>query len=538
MEQDIAYSSKVLLGWPLPLSLRCCLCKIHGLCSSNNKHPSSGKEGARRVLLSCYNKRRDRVIEDEEITVSFWNGKRIKVPPGVAVWIPSAVWKRIVERLHLPISSRPKLKEYPHTTTTYIFNEQVPTLPFSMRHVDGLCKYRWPCCFVSPYYGQLNPYFGPQRACCLSTDIGGDTCCYQPKCQHWWPVASTTTKDVKDTKELELDDKPARLSLEPKREADKEATTAGSSHSSSSSSEDCESDKETCLSKSTMVDSAVNTDSSLWEMPRINSSEQVKPDWKYWKRSCPEPNHKKPGSSVSSNCFTDKKSECSISWLDLAPLGPSNQGAMFEAITSAPSRRLTVRDVLSHDNIKTSKGAQAAPVHEKLGESQREQFQREREALEQQRKAKLQQREWERKREEKAEQEYTSTQEQRRKTMSQHLQKEEKKIKERAEKEDRTLKAKQLAQLRRSLQRQTVAREDKEKEKHRQAHLQRVRQKLDEKEFHKHTAEETKERHAQEARRKRVDTHYKLLAEKLHETERQAQTRSGRQRMRARVRSM
>ncbi|XP_030055358.1 uncharacterized protein C11orf16 homolog [Microcaecilia unicolor] len=501
--------------------------------------PQLTRYGPGTVVLGIEMRDPLRVIEDEEITVSFWNGKKIKVPPGVAVWIPSAVWERIVERLHLPISSRPKLKEYPQNTTAYIFNDCAPTLPFHTCHLDGLCKHRWPYCFASPYYRQLHSYCGPQRTSCFPTNIERSTLCCQPKCQHWWPLASITTKDVKDTKEFELVNKPALLSLEPKKEAEKEDLTAVSSPSSSSSlSEDCESDKETCLSKSIMVDSAVNTDSSLWEMTKINSSEQVKPDWKYWKRSCPEPNHKKPGSSVSSNCFTDKKSECSISWLDLTPVGPSNQSAMFEAITSAPTRRLTVKEVLSHNDVTLSKGAPAAPVQEKLGESQREQFKREQEAIEQQRKTKLQQREWERKREEKAEQEYTSIQEHRRKKMLQQLQKEEKKIKERAEKEDHTLKVKQLTQLRRSLQRQTMAQDDRAKEERRQAHLQHVRQKLDEKEFHKHTAEEVKERHVQEARRKRVDTHYKLLAEKLHETERQAQTKSARQRIRARVRSM
>ncbi|XP_029438565.1 uncharacterized protein C11orf16 homolog isoform X2 [Rhinatrema bivittatum] len=501
--------------------------------------PQLLRYGPGTVVLGTETRDPLRAGEDEGITVSFWNGKRVKVPPGVAVRIPAAVWEQILTRLHLPISSRPKLGECPLNPTTYLLAEGVPTTPLLSCNPGCFYSHKWPHCFAPSYYSQLHPYYGHHRACWSPAHTGGSTCCCHPKCQPWWPLASPAAKEAEDPKEHELTKKPTLLCLEPpKQEAAPAAVSSPSSSSSSSSSSDTESDKGTCLTKSTMVDSAVNTDSSLWETPGIPAGERVRPDWKYWRRCHPEPNYRKPGSSVSSNCFTPKKSESGISWLDLSPLGPSNQGAMFEAIASSPGRRLTVRDVLSHDDAKPSQGSQAPPVQEKLGASQREQFEREQASIEQRRRQKLQQRERESRREQQAERQYTDIQELHRKKRLQHLQKEEEKRREKAQEESETLKAKQLAQLQRSLRKQTMAEEEKEKEQRRQAHLQHVRQKLDQRELRKCTADDIKEMRTQDARRKRVDTHYKLLAEKVYKTERQAQSKNAGRRTRQRGRSL
>lgn len=46
--------------------------------------------------------------KEGEITVHFWNGKTATVPRGGVRWVPPAVWKKAVERLHKPL-----IKEHP-----------------------------------------------------------------------------------------------------------------------------------------------------------------------------------------------------------------------------------------------------------------------------------------------------------------------------------------------------------------------------------------------------------------------------------------
>ncbi|RMC12229.1 hypothetical protein DUI87_09740 [Hirundo rustica rustica] len=49
--------------------------------------------------------------EDEEIMGRFWNDKQVKLPCGVALWIPPSLWERIVETIHMPFTSRDKVEE-------------------------------------------------------------------------------------------------------------------------------------------------------------------------------------------------------------------------------------------------------------------------------------------------------------------------------------------------------------------------------------------------------------------------------------------
>ncbi|XP_054828020.1 uncharacterized protein C11orf16 homolog isoform X3 [Eublepharis macularius] len=70
--------------------------------------PEQKRYGPGTVTLGIENRDPLRAKEDEEITVSFWNGKKVRVPLGVALWIPPTQWKRIVEMIHMPLSSRKK----------------------------------------------------------------------------------------------------------------------------------------------------------------------------------------------------------------------------------------------------------------------------------------------------------------------------------------------------------------------------------------------------------------------------------------------
>ncbi|XP_069479797.1 uncharacterized protein C11orf16 homolog isoform X2 [Ambystoma mexicanum] len=459
-----------------------------------------------------------RVTEDEEITVRFWNGKKAKVPLGVAVWIPPTEWERIARMIHFPLSSRrQEFIEHLPSTTTYVLTDRFSTAPVHTCNVDSFYRHRVSCnLLVPPHYS--HPYTG----CHLPVHTGC-SCCSHIKCNDWWPLTPTTTIHIKDNRMQESQSGHNAPRKDPERPKAKPVLSLSSSSpaSSASSDNDSESDNETCLTRSTMVDSGVNTDSSLWEKPKARVKDDSRPDWKYWKRIHPEPQHRKPGSSVSSNRFTDRfDSESKVfSGLDLPPSGPTNQSSMFETIPQSPSRRLTMKEVLNHKDFKQSPGPQGRPLVEQLGENQIEKEKQKQASIEYLRRKKMHHLEWESKREQQAEQQYNETQEHHRQKTLQHLQNEDMKVKDWATKRFQTMKAKHIAQQKASERMQTMSEEDKQREQRRLAHLQNVREKIDAKEFQKCTEEDVKEMKTQEARRKRVEDHYRQMAEKVYEAE-------------------
>ncbi|XP_069079755.1 uncharacterized protein C11orf16 homolog [Pleurodeles waltl] len=464
-----------------------------------------------------------RVTEDEEITVSFWNGKKAKVPLGVAIWIPPTEWERIVRMLHFPLSSRhQEFKEHVPRTTTYVQKDRFVSVPIHTCYLDGLYRQRWPCSVVSSHCSH------PLTSCHAPMHLGC-TCSSHSKCNDWWPLLPTTTIHIKNSSEKE----PDTRSVQPQKDQERAETkptissfSSSSSASSVSSDDDSESENETCLTRSTMVDSAVNTDYSLWEKPSAKSENGKKTDWKYWKRSHPEPHHRKPGSSVCSNRFSDRRFDPDskvFSGSDLSSAGPINQSSMFEAVLRSPSRRVTMKDVLFHNDFEKSSGPQGRPLIEQLGRNQIEQEKQKQTSIEYLRRKKHQHQDWESKREQEAEKKYSDTQETHRQKTQQHFQNEERKLKEQIAKRIQSLKVKQVAQQNASQRMQTLSEEEKQKEQRRLAHLKNVREKIDEREFQKCREEAEKELKTQESRRKRVDDHYKQMADKVFE----AETRSG-----------
>uniref|UniRef100_H3BBY0 Chromosome 11 open reading frame 16 n=1 Tax=Latimeria chalumnae TaxID=7897 RepID=H3BBY0_LATCH len=212
---------------------------------------------------------REAALEDEEITVKFWNGKIAKVPKDVAVWIPSSVFERIALELHMPLTTREKRSKKETEVGSDVFTYRPLTMPFHCCSLD--CAYK---CFW-PWYPTCHSYY-LHDTCHLPTYFRHH---WHPRCQQWWPLtpkynlnannAELLNKEISELKELEA----------PKKEI--------SSSSSSSS------DSDTYVTKSIMVDSAVNTDSSLLE--KQHTKHTSRPDWKYWERSHSEPHHKKPG---------------------------------------------------------------------------------------------------------------------------------------------------------------------------------------------------------------------------------------------------
>ncbi|CAM2115491.1 unnamed protein product [Caretta caretta] len=382
--------------------------------------PDLVRYGPGTILLGIETRDPLRASEDEEIMVYFWNDKKVKVPLGVALWIPPDMWERIVEMIHMPFSSRLKFMN-PHNTTS---------------------SYTSTCRFLR----------APIHSCALDDGL--------------------------------------------------------------------KSEEEMCLTKSTMVDSAIYTDSSLSEKPKLKDA--ARPEWKYWKRSHPKSHPRNPGISIpSSKCTKGKAESRAIFCLDMYPVAPTNQSAMFETIEQSQKKHFTLKDVLIHHDFKPSLGPQATPCLEKLGENQIERERQRKACMEQKRKKKFWQQTWEHEREQQAEEKYYTAQEHRRKKLLQHFENEDKKVKEQDIKQNQTMKTKQLTQQRTNLKMQTMAEDDRQKGQQRLAHLQQVKKTHDQREFNKCIAEEIKKKQSQEARRRRVETQYKLMAEKIFQDEKQ-----------------
>ncbi|XP_030416270.1 uncharacterized protein C11orf16 homolog [Gopherus evgoodei] len=485
--------------------------------------PDLVRYGPGTILLGIETRDPLRASEDEEIMVCFWNDKKVKVPLGVALWIPPDTWERIVEMIHMPFTSRLKLTNPLTTTSSYTSTCRLLKAPIhSCALDDGLSKYRWPWPWLWPFI--CPPFHGHCHSICCSPVHVGCICCSHPKFSAWRPLLSTSLLPQRSTKQQESNNKPTAQLLELESPKENEpaaaATIASSSSSSSSSSSDLGSEEEMGLTKSTVVDSAVNTDSSLFKKPKLKDA--ARPEWKYWKRNHAKSHPRNPGISIpSSKCTKGKAESRTIFSLDMHPVASTDHSAMFETIEQSPRRHLTLKDVLIHHDFKPSLGPQATPFLENLGENQIECERQRRACMEQKRKKKIQQQQWECEREQQAEEKYYTAQEHRSNKKLQHFENKEKKVKEQDRKQNQTMKTKQLAQQRTNLKMQTMAEEDRQKGQQRLAHLQRVRETHDEREFNKCIAEEIKEKQSQEARRRRVETQYKLMAEKLSQDEKQ-----------------
>uniref|UniRef100_A0A674I319 Chromosome 11 open reading frame 16 n=1 Tax=Terrapene triunguis TaxID=2587831 RepID=A0A674I319_9SAUR len=252
--------------------------------------PDLVRYGPGTILLGIETRDPLRASEDEEIMVYFWNDKKVKVPLGVALWIPPDTWERIVEMIHMPFTSRLKFMNSPTTTSSYTSTCRCLRAPIhSCALDDGLSKYRWPwpCPLICP------PFHGHCHSICCSPVHVGCMCCSHPKFNAWWPLLSTSLLPQRSTKQQESNNKPTAQLLELESPKENEPAAATASASSSSSSSDLESEEETCLTKSTVVDSAVNTDSSLFKKPKLKDA--ARPEWKYWKRSHAKSHPRNPG---------------------------------------------------------------------------------------------------------------------------------------------------------------------------------------------------------------------------------------------------
>ncbi|XP_067151626.1 LOW QUALITY PROTEIN: uncharacterized protein C11orf16 homolog [Apteryx mantelli] len=223
--------------------------------------PDMVRYGPGTVLMGVETRDPLRASEDEEIMVQFWNGKKAKLPLGVALWIPPSLWERIVEMIHMPFTSRLKPRENPDTNSC-IFSCSPVTVLIPLCTVDSLAKHSLLCSLCWPHF---HCHCG--GICCSSVHARCICCCH-PHTDGWWPLPSRSSVLQREKEEAEPSSKPSSLLLAlegPKQEG--AAAAAASSPSS-----DSEHDLELFPTKSTMMDSAVNMDSSLLEKPKLKDS--------------------------------------------------------------------------------------------------------------------------------------------------------------------------------------------------------------------------------------------------------------------------
>ncbi|XP_054438704.1 uncharacterized protein C11orf16 homolog [Pteronotus mesoamericanus] len=209
----------------------------------------------------------------EEITVHFWNGKTATVPLGGVRWVPPAVWKKAVERLHRPLT-----REHPSALLG------APRCSL-LGPGTGCITYGLP---------QGPPYLCPhsQLLCqgCLGCPLAGPA---------WWPLARTLGVTAREHPEAERKPTAQLLPLEAPKEEEVAVpapiAVSSSSSSSSSSEEDLEKGPEMGPPQRLMVDSTVDTDPvPLKKTPRRPGS-LCQPEGRYWRRDGPAPRPGKPG---------------------------------------------------------------------------------------------------------------------------------------------------------------------------------------------------------------------------------------------------
>lgn len=479
--------------------------------------PQLTRYGPGTVVLGLETRDPIRAAEDEELTISFWNGKKSTIPLKVAVWISPSVHHRIIDALHHPLSSRRYGQDMAQSSTTYVISDRCATVPLPVCAANHVHRHRW-------NYHSVHSHLAHPHCSCFSTR-STCTCCQDPKYQDWWPLSPRTTVYVqsnKDPGDAELYSS-MKMKAERRRQSERRCSSSSETEGEESLDESDEDDDDETM-HSTMKDSAVNTDSSLWEKLRLDLN--GRPEWKYWKRNQPEPFYRKPGIIKAKMKSSTSDSRATLS----DAVGSSNQSALFETISDSPSRRLTMKDVLVHTDFNPSQKEQPPPAVERLGESEVVKLQHKKKMQESQQKKKRNHLEWEQKREEEAGEKYSENQEAHRMKTLQRLQNEELKLKDEQTRNVSTIKAKMAAQEERSERHQTVASEDKKKEERRMGHLRRVRERIDQKELEKCVAAEQRERSHVEAQTRRVQDHYKQVAERVFQAEQQG-GRSGNQRV-------
>lgn len=209
--------------------------------------------------------------EDEEITVQFWNDKKVNLPRGVALWIPSSLCGRIVEMIHMPFSSRLKSRES-FDTNLGIFSCSRKTTWVPVCVACSNAKHSLLC---SPCWPLLHCCCG--GTCCSSACVHCFCCCHG-HFDVWRPLPPKSQVFQREAEEAEPSSKSSPHLLEVEDPKQQELAVLAARSPS-----DSVGDLEVFPTQSAVVDSTVKTDPSHPEKPRLEES--AGPKWKYWKRN-------------------------------------------------------------------------------------------------------------------------------------------------------------------------------------------------------------------------------------------------------------
>uniref|UniRef100_A0A8C9MQT8 DUF4537 domain-containing protein n=1 Tax=Serinus canaria TaxID=9135 RepID=A0A8C9MQT8_SERCA len=301
--------------------------------------PDRARYGPGTVLRGIETRDPLRASEDEEITVQFWNDKQVKLPRGVALWIPPSLWERIVEMIHMPFTSRVKPRPS-QDSNSCIF----PCSPkAALIPVCALCSLAKHCLLCSPCW----PHFHHHCAggiCCSSAWVRCICCCH-PCAAGWWPLPSRSLvfQDKAEEAESNSELSPGLLELKCTKQGEAAAVAT------SSLSSDSERDLKPSPTKGTVGDSVVNTGSSCLEKPSVKNS--ARPDGEYWGRS----HHKSHSSNSGPGSCTEGQLESkAICTEDMSSVAPAQQSAVFETTEQTPRGQLTLKKILRGQDFKPS----------------------------------------------------------------------------------------------------------------------------------------------------------------------------------------
>ncbi|KAM9556238.1 LOW QUALITY PROTEIN: uncharacterized protein C11orf16 homolog [Guaruba guarouba] len=314
--------------------------------------PSMARYGPGTVLTGIETRDPLRASEDEGIMVHFWNDKKVKLPRGVALWIPLSLWERIVDTIHMPFTSRAKPREI-LDTNCYICSYSPKTALIPVCAIHSLAKH---CLLCSPCW----PCFHDHCDCtsCLSAYVRC-TCCCHPHVSAWWPLPSRHLVFQSEMEKVESSSQPPPCLLEPKSPKSEAAAAVAPSSPSS----DSEWDLEPFTTQNTVVDSAVNTGSGCLEKPRLKDS--ARPEWKYWKRSHHKSHPSNSGLiSCSSTCAKSKLEPKDISTGDTFSVASTNHSE-FETIEQSARGQVTMKEILRDQDFKLLMGVRRFVASEK-----------------------------------------------------------------------------------------------------------------------------------------------------------------------------
>lgn len=181
----------------------------------------------------------------------FWNGIRLHVPKNLAVWIPASHHERIIKDLQSNLYQ-----------TGCLSHRQCSHINWS------------PFCCIN----HINHCFSTTPSMCLCPAKNG-------------PLCNSCLLMDNQLKEQEI--KPDQL----KELAMSQEVKINLSSSDSSEDEEEVANEKFNFTRSDMVNRSVNTEISC--LKKTHSEPLIRPTWRYWRRSSPEPHHKNPGKCFS-----------------------------------------------------------------------------------------------------------------------------------------------------------------------------------------------------------------------------------------------